>query len=179
MAHCIQTAVGLARSKYSTNNFALFLHHQTTPPTYPTFQSSLDGITRLLKGLSGLWTRWASKFISIKNVTDMTSVLLLENIFWPSIQTWTLPDDWTEANVAPVFNKSADANDIPRYKLKSIMASQSKVENWVKGRKPHNAQGCVCAIWKQYSKRFPRYRPGNELIVHHQLESIISTQNQR
>ena len=64
----------------------------------------------------------------------MTSVLLLENIV-----TKTLPDDWTEANVAPVFNKSADANDIPRYKLKSIMASKSKVENWVKGGKPHNA----------------------------------------
>ena len=65
------------------------------------------------------------------------------------------------------LNKSADANNIPRQYLKSIMVSKSKVKNEVKGHKPpkrhiYTPKACVCAIWKQSSKRFPKYRPENE-----------------
>ena len=39
----------------------------------------------------------------------------------------------------PKNNKSADANNIPRQKFKSILASKSKVKNEVKGHTPKKA----------------------------------------
>ena len=35
-------------------------------------------------------------------------------------------------------------------------------------------EGCVYAIWKQSSKHFLRYHPETELIIRHQLKSIMA-----
>ena len=83
------------------------------------------------------------------------------------------------------------------------MASTSKVEakdkahDFQKGTSTYTPpKECVCVIWKQCSKRFPRYGPETELKVHyglkieseilgqrsqliirHQLKSIITTKS--
>ena len=35
----------------------------------------------------------------------------------------------------------------------------------------------MCAVGKQFSKRFARYRPKSELIIRNQLKSIIATKS--
>ena len=36
---------------------------------------------------------------------------------------------------------------------------------------------CVCAVWKQSSKHFGRYRPETELIIQNQIKSIIASKS--
>ena len=64
----------------------------------PKFEITVQGVTKLLEGLNELLN------LIPKNAANKISPFL-KIIFDQSLQTGKLPDDWVEANVAPVFKK--------------------------------------------------------------------------
>ena len=59
----------------------------------------------------------------LKNAAKEISPFL-PDIFEHSIQTWKLPDEWVEANVAPVFKKR-DRHTASNYRPQSWSAGQT------------------------------------------------------
>ena len=114
-ANCIQTAD--ARPKSSTNRFAQykFTDEDTTnrpklegPPTsdMDNIEITQSGITKLLSELNADKTHRPDELPNsiLKNAAKEISPFLTD-IFEHSIQTGKLPDEWVEANVAPIFKK--------------------------------------------------------------------------
>ena len=72
----------------------------------PKFEITVQGVTKLLEGLNGGKASGLDKLpnLILKNAAKEISPFL-KIIFDQSLQTGKLPDDWVEANVAPVFKK--------------------------------------------------------------------------
>ena len=72
----------------------------------PKFQITVQGVTKLLEGLNGRKAPGPDELpnLILKNAANEISSFL-KIIFNQSLQTGKLPDDWVEANVAPVFKK--------------------------------------------------------------------------
>ena len=72
----------------------------------PKFEITVQGVTKLLEGLSGEKAPGPDELPNdiLKNAANEISPFL-KIIFDQSLQTGKLPDDWVEANVAPVFKK--------------------------------------------------------------------------
>ena len=72
----------------------------------PKFEITVQGVTKLLEGLNGGKASGPDELpnLILKNAANEISPFL-KNIFDQSLQTGKLPDDWVEANVAPVFKK--------------------------------------------------------------------------
>ena len=67
----------------------------------PKFEITVQGVTKLLKGLNGGKASGQDKLpnLILKNAANEISPFL-KIIFDQSLQTGKLPDDWVEANVA-------------------------------------------------------------------------------
>ena len=80
----------------------------TGPPNteMPKFEITAQGVTKLLEGLNGGKASGPYELpnLILKNAANKISPFL-KVIFDQSLQTGKLPDDWVEANVAPVFKK--------------------------------------------------------------------------
>ena len=80
----------------------------TGPPNteMPKFEITVQGATKLLEGLNGGKAPRPDELpnLILKNAANEISPFL-RIIFDQSLQTGKLPDDWVEANVAPVFKK--------------------------------------------------------------------------
>ena len=80
----------------------------TGPPNteMPKFEITVQGVTKLLGGLNGGKASGPDELpnLILKNAANEISPFL-KIIFDQSLQTGKLPDDWVEANVAPVFKK--------------------------------------------------------------------------
>ena len=80
----------------------------TGPPNtvMPKFEITVQGVTKLLEGLNGGKASGPDELpnLILKNAANKISPFL-KIIFDQSLQTGKLPDDWVEANVAPVFKK--------------------------------------------------------------------------
>ena len=94
---------------------AVFTSEDTTnipklpgPPNteMPKFEITVQGVTKLLEGLNGGKAPGPDELpnLILKNAANEISPFL-QIIFDQSLQTGKLPDDWVEANVAPVFKK--------------------------------------------------------------------------
>ena len=72
----------------------------------PKFEITVQGITKLLVNLNGGKASGPDELpnVILKNATNGISPFL-KIIFVQSLQTGKLPDDWVEANVAPVLKK--------------------------------------------------------------------------
>ena len=72
----------------------------------PKFEITVQGVTKLIKGLNGGKASGPDEFpnLILKNAANEISPFL-KIIFDQSLQTDKLPNDWVEANVAPVFKK--------------------------------------------------------------------------
>ena len=72
----------------------------------PKCEITVQGVTKLLEGLNGGKVSGPNKLpnLILKNAANKISPFV-EIIFDQSLQTVNLPDDWVEANVAPVFKK--------------------------------------------------------------------------
>ena len=72
----------------------------------PKFEITVQGVTKLLEGLNGGKASGPDELpnLILKNAANDISPFL-KIIFDQSLQTGKLPDDWVEANVAPVFKK--------------------------------------------------------------------------
>ena len=72
----------------------------------PKFEITVQGVTKLLEGLNGGKAPGRDELpnLILKNAANEISPFL-RNICHQSLQTGKLPDDWVEANVAPVFKK--------------------------------------------------------------------------
>ena len=72
----------------------------------PKFKITVQGVTKLLEGLNGGKASGPDELpnLILKNAANEISPFL-KIIFDQSLQTGKLPDDWVEANVAPVFKK--------------------------------------------------------------------------
>ena len=72
----------------------------------PKFEITVQGVTKLLEGLNGGKASGPDELpnLILKNAANEISPFL-KIIFDQSLQTGKLPDDWVEANVAPVFKK--------------------------------------------------------------------------
>ena len=72
----------------------------------PKFEITVQGVTKLLEGLNGGKASGPDELpnLILKNTANEISPFL-KIIFHQSLQTGKLPDDWVEANVAPVFKK--------------------------------------------------------------------------
>ena len=72
----------------------------------PKFEITVQGVTKLLKGLNGGKAPGPDELpnLILKNAANEISPFP-KIIFDQSLQTGKLPDDWVEANVAPVFKK--------------------------------------------------------------------------
>ena len=72
----------------------------------PKFEITVQGVTKLLEGLNGRKASEPEELpnLILKNAANEISPFLII-IFDQSLQTGKLPDDWVEANVAPVFKK--------------------------------------------------------------------------
>ena len=95
--------------------FSVFTSENTTnipkltgPPNteMPKFEITVQGVTELLEGIDGGKASGPDELPSLilKNAANEISPFL-KIIFDQSLQTGKLPDDWVEANVAPVFKK--------------------------------------------------------------------------
>ena len=72
----------------------------------PKFEITVQGVTKLLEGLNGGKAPRPDELpnLILKNAANEISPFL-KVIFDQSLQMGKLPDDWVEANVAPVFKK--------------------------------------------------------------------------
>ena len=72
----------------------------------PKFELTFQGVTKLLEGLNGGKASGSDELpnLILKNAANEISPFL-KIIFDQSLQTGKLPDDWVEANVAPVLKK--------------------------------------------------------------------------
>ena len=72
----------------------------------PKFEITVQGVTKLLEGLIGGKASGQDELpnLILKNAANEIS-LFLKIIIDQSLQMGKLPDDWEEANVAPVFKK--------------------------------------------------------------------------
>ena len=72
----------------------------------PKFEITIQGVTKLLEGLNGGKASGPDELpnLILKNAANEISPFP-KIIFDQSLQTGKLPDDWVEANVAPVFKK--------------------------------------------------------------------------
>ena len=72
----------------------------------PKFEIIDQGVTKLFEGLNGGKASGLDELpnLILKNAANEISPFL-KIIFDQSLQTGKLPDDWVEANVAPVFKK--------------------------------------------------------------------------
>ena len=72
----------------------------------PKFEITVQGVTKLVEGLNGGKASGPDELpnLILKNAAKEISPFL-KIIFDQSLQTGKLPDDWVEANVAPVFKK--------------------------------------------------------------------------
>ena len=72
----------------------------------PKFEINVQGVTKLLEGLNCGKAPGPDELpnLILKNAANEISPFL-KIIFDQSLQTGKLPDDWVEANVAPVFKK--------------------------------------------------------------------------
>ena len=72
----------------------------------PKFEITIQGVTKLLEGLNGRKAPGPDECpnLILKNAANEISPFL-KIIFDQSLQTGKLPDDWVDANVAPVFKK--------------------------------------------------------------------------
>ena len=86
----------------------------------PKFEITVQGVTELLEGLNGGKAPGPDKLpnLILKNAANEISPFL-KIIFDQSLQTGKLPDDWVEANVAPVFKKG-DWHSPANYRLISL-----------------------------------------------------------
>ena len=76
----------------------------------PKFEITVQGVTKLLEGLNGGKAPGPDELpnLILKNAANEISPYP-KIIFDQSLQTGKLPDDWVEANVAPVFKKRGSA----------------------------------------------------------------------
>ena len=72
----------------------------------PKFEITVQGVTKLLEGLNGGKASGPDELpnLILKNAANKISPFF-KIIFDQSLQSGKLPDDWVEANVAPVFKK--------------------------------------------------------------------------
>ena len=72
----------------------------------PKFEITVQGVTKLLEGLNGGKSSRPDELpnLILKNAANEISSFL-KIIFDQSLQSGKVPDDWVEANVAPVFKK--------------------------------------------------------------------------
>ena len=137
MANCIQTAG--ARPKSSTNSFAQYLLIRTPlnmpklegPPTTPmnNIEITQSGITKLLSELNVDKAPGPDELpnLLLKSAAKEISPFLTD-IFEHSIRTGKLPDEWVEANVAPVFKKR-DRHTASNYRPISLTCVCAKLLN--------------------------------------------------
>ena len=76
----------------------------------PKFEITVQGVTKLLEGLNGGKASGPDALpnLILKNAANEISPFP-KNIFDQSLQSGKLPDDWVEANVAPVFKERGTA----------------------------------------------------------------------
>ena len=115
-ASCIQIADVIKLAEILNNQFcSVFTSEDTAnipklpgPPNteMPKFEITVQGVTKLLEGLNGGKASGPDELpnLILKNAANEISPFL-KIIFNQSLQTGKLPDDWIEANVAPVFKK--------------------------------------------------------------------------
>ena len=128
----------------------------------PKFEITVQGVTKLLEGLNGGKASGLDELLNLilKNAANEISPFLKIS-FDQSLQTGKLPDDWVEANVAPVFKKG-DRHSLAKYRPISVT--------------------CVCAklfehiICKQITSHFSE----NKILtpVHHDFRSKHSCESQ-
>ena len=128
----------------------------------PKFEGTVQGVTKLLEGFN---EGKASVSDELPNLLLMNAAnkisLFLKIIFDQSLQTGNLPDDWVEANVAPVFKKE-DRRSPANYRPISLT--------------------CVCAkllehiICKQIMSHFSKKK--NLIPVQHGFQSKHSCESQ-
>ena len=72
----------------------------------PKFEITVQGVTKLIKGLNGGKASGPDELpiLILKNAANKIYPFL-KIIFDQSLQMGKLPEDWVEANVAPVFKK--------------------------------------------------------------------------
>ena len=104
------------KAEILNNQFCSFFTSEDTkdipklpgPPNteMPKFKITVQGVTKLLEGLNGGKASGPDELpnLILKNAANEISPFL-KIIFDQSLQTGKLPDDWVEANVAPVFKK--------------------------------------------------------------------------
>ena len=86
----------------------------------PKFEITVQGVTKLLEGLNGGKASGPDELpnLILKNAANEISPFL-KIIFAQSLQTGKLPDDWVEANVAPVLKKG-DRHSPANYRAISL-----------------------------------------------------------
>ena len=80
--------------------------HSRRNTEMPKFEITVQGVTKLVEGLNGGKAPGPDELpnLILKNAANEISPFL-RIICDQSLQTGKLPDDWVEANVAPVFKK--------------------------------------------------------------------------
>ena len=93
----------------------------------PKFEITVQGLTKLLEGLNGGKAPGPDELpnLILKNAANEISPFL-KIIFDQSLQTGKLPDDWVEANVAPVFKKG-DRHSLANYRPISLTCVCAKL----------------------------------------------------
>ena len=101
----------------------------TGPPNteMPKFEITVQVVTKLLEDLNGGKASGPEKLpnLILKNAANEISPFL-KIIFDHSLQMGKLPDDWVEANVAPVFKKG-DRHSPANYRLISLTCVCAKL----------------------------------------------------
>ena len=100
----------------------------------PKCEITVQGVTKLLEGLNGGKVSGPNKLpnLILKNAANKISPFV-EIIFDQSLQTGNLPDDWVEANVAPVFKKG-DRHYTANYRPISLTYVCAKLLNDIIGK---------------------------------------------
>ena len=93
----------------------------------PKFDITVQGVTKLLEGLHSGKAPGPDELpnLILKNAANEISPFL-RIIFDQSLQTGKLPDDWVEANVAPVFKKG-DRHSPANYRPISLICVCAKL----------------------------------------------------
>ena len=93
----------------------------------PKFEKPVQGVAELLEGLNGGKASGPDELpnLILKNAANEISPFL-KIIFDQSLQTGKLPDDWVEANVAPVFKKG-DRHSPANYRPTSLTCVCAKL----------------------------------------------------
>ena len=89
----------------------------------PKLEITVQGVTKLLEGLNG--GKESRPNLILKNAANEISPFL-KIISDQSLQTGKLPDDWVEANVAPVFKKG-DRHSPENYRPMSLTCVCAKL----------------------------------------------------